>query len=685
MIKAKTPLVNKPESKEEVKFFTAENDIIPIRPVTHEMIMQLTEIKDEVIVNEEKVDTLVKQYKSTNQFNKFFTRVELYVDKLEKFLKDLKAGYFKLTVQKKVLLESEKSDQLLKTYRAKREVNKILDEEKKSKRKSLNLDASNTELLGLLAAALGIKAVESVGEMFGGTEIYSDVVSQGEFTVDRTGAQTERMPAWIPFPKGTQGLVFTSGFGYQPRRGYEHGGIDIGGPVGTPIITPISGIVTQAGWNDGGYGYWTIVKSGSTEMTFGHLYQSPPVRAGQQVQAGTVIGGIGSTGRSTGPHLHWTITIDGVKVDPALWTQSNRPGTATAGARTDMNRRPNEPSSHPSMGDFDGRVRNNESEGAFMTTKRIMVGEADPEFVIPMSQMPLFIQGMLEEKIRSLNPYYDMSTVSGNILPLSSGNADQKYSSGAIIQAVNIIEHHEALSSFTSGENDFIKKGFTSVGSSKTKWSYVKSNSNKNIIFPYQNPRDVPTIGWGSTYYFDNKSRKVTMGDGPISLNRADKLLKLYVEKEMMTYYPTLFKHWNKFTDSQKASLLSLGYNMGKYWVLGTKFLNLMQQGKIAEAARQIPNDIPDRRKEERKMLLSGPQIILGSKIVGERKVGSGIPFIPPFMYRPPQKKASLNEIDGSMQMEVASAVSNEMDYSNDIIDITYLYKPIVKVPVDLA
>jgi hypothetical protein len=51
----------------------------------------------------------------------------------------------------------------------------------------------------------------------------------------------------------------------------------------------------------------------------------------------------------------------------------------------------------------------------------------------------------------------------------------------------------------------------------------------------------------------------------------------------------------------------------------------------------------------------------------------------------PKSERASLNQIDGSQQMEIASAIQNEMDYTNDMIDITYLYKPIVKVPVDLA
>lgn len=58
------------------------------------------------------------------------------------------------------------------------------------------------------------------------------------------------------------------------------------------------------------------------------------------------------------------------------------------------------------------------------------------EFVIPMSQMPIFVQGMMEEKIKSLNPYYETTKMSANIIKTSSGTSDKRYSSGAIIKAV---------------------------------------------------------------------------------------------------------------------------------------------------------------------------------------------------------------------------------------------------------
>jgi murein DD-endopeptidase MepM/ murein hydrolase activator NlpD len=651
MIKAKTPLVNKPESQEKVKFFIAENDIIPIRPVTHEMITQLTEIKDEVIINEEKVQTLVKQHKTTNQFNKFFIRIGVYVDRLEKFLKDLKRGYIKLIVQQKVLLESEKSDQLLRTYRAKREVNKILDEEKKYKKKSVTLDASNTELLGALAAALGVSAVESAAGMFGDTQVYSDVVSQGEFTVDRSGEQTQRIPAWIPFPKGTSGLVFTSGFGYQNWRGREHGGIDIAGAVGTPIITPITGVVTSAGDEGDGYGYKVVVKSGQVEMLFGHLYRIPPVTSGQQIQAGTVIGGIGSTGRSTGPHLHWTIYVNGGKVDPALWTQSNKPSVGTSGARVDSKT----------------RTLDQESEGAFMTTKRIMVGEADPEFIIPMSKMPLFIKAMIEEKIKSMNPYYQVSSSIDNFIEPLFGSSQTKFASGAITGGSPEFWKIVALA---SREDTLHPQGQADV---------AQSLYNRSVNGSYPGGKNISSIITADGQYqptFDNPGVWKSIKDRKSAISAAGKGAGLIDMAAKSITNPLLQREAARFVggrtdfmgESQKPYMKAGDITRGKDYNFHGWFYDarLPKAAPIASSVKSMskPTTVPPKPKVKDKNIFEKFML-----------------WINP----PKSERASLNQIDGSQQMEIARTIQNEMDYTNDMIDITYLYKPIVKVPVDLA
>ncbi|UZT82375.1 murein hydrolase activator EnvC family protein [Caproicibacterium sp. BJN0003] len=110
----------------------------------------------------------------------------------------------------------------------------------------------------------------------------------------------------------------TSGFG--PRWGTNHKGIDIssGGVYGQPIVASASGtvIVADAGGWGGGYGTWVSIDHGNGFSTvYGHM-SSLCVSVGQAVQQGQVIGYVGSTGDSTGPHCHFEVRVNGVAQDP---------------------------------------------------------------------------------------------------------------------------------------------------------------------------------------------------------------------------------------------------------------------------------------------------------------------------------------------------------------------------------
>lgn len=95
----------------------------------------------------------------------------------------------------------------------------------------------------------------------------------------------------------------TSEFG--PRWGVHHDGIDIGSPMNSAIVATDSGRVISAGWNNGGFGNWTLIDHGAGLIS-GYAHQSRvAVSGGQQVQRGQTIGYVGSTGYSTGPHLHF--------------------------------------------------------------------------------------------------------------------------------------------------------------------------------------------------------------------------------------------------------------------------------------------------------------------------------------------------------------------------------------------
>ena len=112
---------------------------------------------------------------------------------------------------------------------------------------------------------------------------------------------------------------FTSGYGTRkdPLHGGKafHGGIDIAAPTGTPVLATADGEVTQVA-SDARYGkYISIRHPDGTTSRYGHL-SAQRVSVGQRVRGGQAIGAIGSTGRSTGPHLDYRISKDGTKFDP---------------------------------------------------------------------------------------------------------------------------------------------------------------------------------------------------------------------------------------------------------------------------------------------------------------------------------------------------------------------------------
>ena len=103
--------------------------------------------------------------------------------------------------------------------------------------------------------------------------------------------------------------VISSPFGWRihpiTKKRQFHRRIDIAAPIGTPIFAPMDGVVTFAG-NMGGYGLTVEISSGSFKFRFGHLSKID-VYIGQKVKQGEIIGRVGSTGRSTGPHLHFEV------------------------------------------------------------------------------------------------------------------------------------------------------------------------------------------------------------------------------------------------------------------------------------------------------------------------------------------------------------------------------------------
>lgn len=107
--------------------------------------------------------------------------------------------------------------------------------------------------------------------------------------------------------------VFTSGFG--PRWGKIHCGVDLAVPTGTEVAAAADGTVIQSGWN-GGYGISVYIEHDDGSITrYGHMSETY-MTVGDKVSQGDIIGLSGSTGDSTGPHVHFEIRIDGEAVNP---------------------------------------------------------------------------------------------------------------------------------------------------------------------------------------------------------------------------------------------------------------------------------------------------------------------------------------------------------------------------------
>lgn len=129
----------------------------------------------------------------------------------------------------------------------------------------------------------------------------------------------------IPSIQPIAKFTFTSAYGVRsdPFQGSAamHAGIDLASPTGTPIYATADGVVDRAEWF-GGYGNMVQIEHGKGIATrYGHMSKIA-ARPGERVKRGDLIGYVGSTGRSTGSHLHYEVRIDGRAVNPVPFLQS---------------------------------------------------------------------------------------------------------------------------------------------------------------------------------------------------------------------------------------------------------------------------------------------------------------------------------------------------------------------------
>jgi murein DD-endopeptidase MepM/ murein hydrolase activator NlpD len=134
-----------------------------------------------------------------------------------------------------------------------------------------------------------------------------------------------RLPVAMPVRAGA--VRQTSGFGMRRHpltgRNTMHSGLDWAGPRGTPILASADGVVKSAG-RDGGYGNLVVIEHVfGIETYYAHL-STIDVRPGQRVSRGQKIGGMGTTGASTGVHLHYEVRIGGRAVNPITYIRAGQ-------------------------------------------------------------------------------------------------------------------------------------------------------------------------------------------------------------------------------------------------------------------------------------------------------------------------------------------------------------------------
>jgi len=192
------------------------------------------------------------------------------------------------------------------------------------RKKFIRIDEDLSTINGFLKAR-GIQP--AIKEPQGG-ETDNDILSPEEVTdfydtyLNRIVYNIAYTPLGLPFPGS-----ITSTFGHRenPFGGpaiETHKGLDISGPIGAPVKAMAKGEVSFAGIK-GGFGNCIILKHGNGfETLYGHLSKIL-VSVGEQINIGQQIGKIGSTGRSTGPHLHYEIHLNGKQINPASFLTLN--------------------------------------------------------------------------------------------------------------------------------------------------------------------------------------------------------------------------------------------------------------------------------------------------------------------------------------------------------------------------
>lgn len=178
--------------------------------------------------------------------------------------------------------------------------------------------AAHPALANSSSADITAPVRDSASPLSGGDEQFRQLFASWE-SLDGNGAPTVTPSISIPSRMPVDDTRMSSSYGMRDhpviggRR--AHKGVDLASPTGTPVYATADGMVDTAR-NFGSYGLYVRLEHGARlETRYAHMSRLA-VAAGQRVKKGDVIGYVGSTGRSTGPHLHYEVRIDGEAVNP---------------------------------------------------------------------------------------------------------------------------------------------------------------------------------------------------------------------------------------------------------------------------------------------------------------------------------------------------------------------------------
>ncbi|MBS1773483.1 MAG: M23 family metallopeptidase [Bacteroidetes bacterium] len=165
--------------------------------------------------------------------------------------------------------------------------------------------------------------IENIRQNVDATKHRINIQQQSYDTLENLVKAKKQMLSSIPAvqPVSNKNLErVASGFGYRIDPIYKtpkmHTGLDFTAATGTPIYATGDGVISEAGFDNGGYGNHIIIDHGYGYATlYGHMVKIKS-RLGQRVKRGEVIGWVGSTGKSTGPHCHYEVIKNGIKIDP---------------------------------------------------------------------------------------------------------------------------------------------------------------------------------------------------------------------------------------------------------------------------------------------------------------------------------------------------------------------------------